>query len=208
MAVALNLENYLSSLLSRNLFLPPGYSYLAVIGLVALSIAMMFKGKETWNILFIVLGAYYGYLFSLYLVSYLNIANLPVYLIFVIGAVIGAILMTFFVRIALSGGFAFFAFLIVRALYPGNTLLTFAVAIIAFILVYALYKKVTGVIAGIIGAFMLWFSLLSLGLPSLYAQIIPGVLLPVGLYLQFREVKKTKRARPRSCPPSDYYPYR
>lgn len=187
MTSSAQLESYLSSLLTNNLVLPSSISYMAAIGLIFLSIALMFKGSVTWKILFAALGAYYGYIFALYIVSYFHSTGTPVYLILVIGAVIGAILMTFFVRVALAGGFALLAYIITVTLYPSEFVVAVMIAIASFVVVYLLYNKVTVMISGVIGAFMLWFSLLSVGLTSLEAQIVPAILFPLGLYMQISE---------------------
>lgn len=187
------LESYLANLLTNNLILPSSLSYLTAVGLIALSVALMFKGSVTWKALFVALGAYYGYIFSLYLISYFNSTGTPTYLMLVVGAVIGAILMTFFVRVALAGGFALITYLLAGILYPGNIVISFGAAIVAFALVYLLYNRVTVIISGIIGAFMLWFALLSVGLSPIEAQIIPGILFPLGLYLQIIERNSHRR---------------
>lgn len=187
------LEGYLANLLTNNLILPSSLSYLTAVGLIFLSIALMFKGSVTWKALFVALGAYYGYIFSLYIISYFNSSGTPVYLILVVGAVIGAILMTFFVRVALAGGFALLTYLITATLYPNNFIISAGVAVIAFVLVYLLYNRVTVIVSGVIGAFMLWFSLMSVGFTALEAQIVPGVLFPLGLYLQMIERRSSHR---------------
>ncbi len=187
------IESYLANLLTNNLILPSSLSYLTAVGLIFLSIALMFKGSVTWKVLFAALGAYYGYIFALYIVSYFHSAGTPVYLILLIGAVIGAILMTFFVRVALAGGFALLTYILSSTLYPQYFVISVGVAIIAFMIVYLLYNRVTVMISGIIGAFMLWFSLLSVGLTSIEAQIVPALLFPLGLYLQITEKHHQRR---------------
>lgn len=188
-----SLEGYLATLLTNNLILPASLSYLTVVGLAFLSIALMFKGSVTWKALFVALGAYYGYIFALYIVSYFSSTGLPVYLILVIGAVIGAVLMTFFVRVALAGGFALVTYILAGTLYTGSFVISVGVAIIAFVLVYFLYNRVTVMISGVIGAFMLWFCLLSVGLSPIEAQVVPAILFPLGLYLQIIERKNSHR---------------
>lgn len=194
MTASSQLESYLAGLLTNNLILPSSLSYLTAVGLIFLSIALMFKGNVTWKLLFVALGAYYGYIFALYIVSYFHSGGVPVYLILVIGAVIGAVLMTFFVRVALAGGFAFLTYILAGTLYPQSFVISVMVGIFAFIIVYLLYNRVTMMISGVIGAFMLWFSLLSIGFTGIEAQVIPGILFPLGLYLQIME--KHHRARP------------
>lgn len=194
------LENYLSKIISSNFAVPAALSILVMIGLMALSVALMFKGKEAWNLLFIALGAYYGYIFALFIISYFHSSGDPVYLILVIGAVIGAILMHFFVRIALAGGFAFLAFVVARDMFPSIITALF-VAVLAFIIIYVLYNRVTILISAVMGAFLLWFALLSVGLTSLEAQIIPSILFPIGIYLQMTEKSRSKNRKPRYSHP-------
>ncbi len=188
-----SLEGYLANLLTNNLILPSSLSYLTVVGLIFLAVALMFKGSVTWKALFVALGAYYGYIFALYIVSYFSSTGVPVYLVLVIGAVIGAILMTFFVRVALAGGFALLTYLLAGTLYPHNIVISIGAAIVAFVLVYFLYNRVTVIVSGVIGAFMLWFGLLSVGLAPIEAQIVPAILFPLGIYLQIIERKSHRR---------------
>ncbi len=188
------LETYFKSLILNNLYVPTSFSYVMLVGLMFLSIALIFKGSTTWRFLFVALGAYYGYIFSSFILQYIPISNTPEYLVLLIGIVLGALVMTIFVKIALSAGFAALAFIILIGIYPAFLAEVLVVSVLLFALVYGLYSRITMVVAGVMGAFLLWFALIALGLTSLEGQIIAGILYPAGLYLQYIE-KSRKKAR-------------
>ena len=196
------IENYFKSLFLNSLYLPASLSYVVLIGLVFLSVALIFKGSTTWKLLFVVLGAYYGYIFASFLLHYIPLSSTPVYLVLIIGIILGALLMTIFVKIALSVGFAALTFFVLLAIYPAYLPEVLVISVLVFAAVYVLYKRVTMVVAGVLGAFLLWFTLLVLGVTSIDAQIIAGILYPLGLYLQVVE-KSRKAARSRYY--RDYY---
>ena len=71
------IENYFKSLFLNSLYLPASLSYVVLIGLVFLSVALIFKGSTTWKLLFVVLGAYYGYIFASFLLHYIPLSSTP-----------------------------------------------------------------------------------------------------------------------------------
>lgn len=185
---------YLKDLILNNLYIPAGLSYAVLLGLVFLSIALIFKGSQTWKIMFATLGAYYGYIFTSFILRYLPITGEPLYLTMLVGIVLGAVIVTFFVRIALSAGIAALGFFILFALYPADLPIILAACVIVFAITYILYNRVTMVVAGVLGAFLLWFALIVLGLTSIEAQIIAGFLYPLGLYVQMMEKYRKNRS--------------
>ncbi len=184
---------YLKDLIINNLYIPAGLTYVVLMGLVLLSVALIFRGSQTWKIMFAVLGAYYGYIFTSFIIGYLPVSGEPFYLTMLVGIVLGALIVTFFVRIALSAGIAAIGFFILFAMYPSELPVILAACVIAFAITYVLYNRVTMVVAGVLGAFLLWFALVILGLASIDAQIVAGLLYIVGLYVQMMEKYRKNR---------------
>ncbi|MFG1518935.1 MAG: hypothetical protein AAE977_00460 [Thermoplasmataceae archaeon] len=186
-------RNYLGYFMALLNILPPQYLYLSTIFVILIAVLLLFKGSTAWNILMICIGAYYGFVFALYISTIVNFGGLPIYLIFMIAAVIGAILFKAAARIGLSAFFAFIAFILVSSLYPGNISMEILAAIVAFGASYVLYKKVTTLLSAILGSFLLWFALITLGLGSVISQIVAGILMVGGLYLQITEKKRSRK---------------
>lgn len=186
-------RNYLGYFMALLNILPPQYLYLSTIFVILIAVLLLFKGSTAWNILMICIGAYYGFVFALYISTIVNFGGLPIYLIFMIAAVIGAILFKAAARIGLSAFFAFIAFIVVSSLYPGNISMEILAAIVAFGASYVLYKKVTTLLSAILGSFLLWFALITLGLGSVISQIVAGILMVGGLYLQITEKKRSRK---------------
>lgn len=204
-SLSTTIENYFRNLLLNNLYVPSSLSYVIMIGLMLLSVALIFKGSKTWAVLFAVLGAYYGYIFASFILHYIPLANTPTYLVLLIGILIGAVLMSVFIKIALSAGSGILSFIILIGIYPGYLPEVLVVSVMIFAIIYFLYKRVTMVVAGIMGAFLLWFVLIILGLTSLEAQIVAGVLYTLGLYLQLVEKSRKKEAYRRTRRIPQYY---
>jgi hypothetical protein len=186
-------RNYLGYFMALLNILPPQYLYLSTIFVILIAVLLLFKGSTAWNILMICIGAYYGFVFALYISTIVNFGGLPIYLIFMIAAVIGAILFKAAARIGLSAFFAFIAFILVSSLYPGNISMEILAAIVAFGASYVLYKKVTTLLSAILGSFLLWFALITLGLGSVISQIVAGILMVGGLYLQITEKNRSRK---------------
>lgn len=185
--------NYLGYFMALLNILPPQYLYLSTIFVMLIAVLLLFKGSTAWNILMICIGAYYGFVFALYISTIVNFGGLPIYLIFLIAAVIGAILFKAAARIGLSAFFAFIAFILVSSLYPGNISMEILAAIVAFGATYVLYKKLTTLLSAILGSFLLWFALITLGLASVVSQVVAGILMIAGLYLQITERKRSRK---------------
>lgn len=185
--------NYLGYFMALLNILPPQYLYLSTIFVMLIAVLLLFKGSTAWDILMVCIGAYYGFVFALYLSTIVNFGGLPIYLIFLIAAVMGAVLFKAAARIGLSAFFGFIAFILVSSLYPGNISMEILAAIVAFGASYVLYRKVTTLLSAILGSFLLWFALITLGLGSMISQIIAGILMVAGLYLQITEKKRSKK---------------
>lgn len=184
---------YIKALLINNLYVPASLSYLVLLGLAFLSIALIFKGSQTWKFMFAALGAYYGYIFTSFIMHYIPISGEPFYLVMLIGIVLGMVIVTFFIRIGLSAGLAAIVFFILFALYPSQLPIVLVAAVLVFGFVYLLYGRITMYAAGVMGAFLLWFALIALGLTSLEAQLVAGFLYPLGLYVQLMERYRRRR---------------
>ena len=177
---------------------PSSLSILTLMLLLAIGIALMFRGDYSWKAIFAILGAYFGFIFAHYISGIVGTSSFPSVLVYIIGAVIGAILMTFFVRIFLSLGFAYLSYMILQTVFPADFIVTVVIALLMFIMAYLLYNRIIIGIAGMIGAAAVWFSLISIGLPDLPAQIVAGILFVAGIYLQLSERKNAhRRGRPR-----------
>ncbi len=173
---------------------PQPYSLLSLLVLFAIGIALIFKGNYSWKFIFAVLGAYFGFIFAHYVASMVSVGGLPVDLIYIIGAVVGAVLLTFLVRVFLSLGFSYLSYLVAQTLYPGHFVAAVIVFLLVFSVTYILYNKIVVGIAGVIGAFAVWFAFISMGLGNLVAQLIAGILFALGLFLQITE-KSRRRGR-------------
>ena len=189
--------SYLSTIYSLMYVLPPSYLYLTTVMVSLIAVLLLFKGRTAWDLMFLAVGAYYGFVFALYLTALLHANNIPIYLIFIIGGVLGAIIMREFVRIALPGGLGILAFLVADQAYPQGMMTDIMIGVIIFGICYALYSRITMVLASIIGAFLLWFNLSVMGVPSYAAQAVAGALFTFGLYLQIMEKKRKKEEQRR-----------
>lgn len=174
---------------------PHPYSILSLVILFVIGIALIFKGSYSWKFIFASLGAYFGFIFAHYIATVVSVGGLPVDLIYIIGAVIGAVLLTFLVRVFLSLGFSYLAYLVTQTLFPGQFMGAVIVFILVFAVTYVLYNKIVVGIAGIIGAFAIWFTFVNLGMGNILAQLIAGILFALGLFLQMTEKSRGKGKR-------------
>ena len=181
---------YLSSLLSLLDILPPQYLYLSSILLVAVSVFLIFYGYRAWEALMISIGAYYGFVFALYISTLVSFGSMPLYLILLIGAVIGGIVFRALVKYAISIFFAIIAFMIASSAYPGNISMAVLAGIVAFTASYFAYRRITSLLSAILGALLLWFGLTALGVNTIIAQAAAGILMVSGIYLQITEKKR------------------
>ncbi len=184
---------------------PNPYSILSLIILFAIGIALIFKGNYSWKFIFAALGAYFGFIFAHYITTVVSIGGLPVDLIYIIGAVIGAVLLTFIVRVFLSLGFSYLAYLVSQTLYPNHFIAAVVVFLIVFVFTYVLYNKVVVGMAGIIGAFAIWFTFINLGIGNIIAQVIAGIMFALGIFLQITE-KDRRKGKGRGFRPVDRDP--
>ena len=168
-----------------------GYSRSTVlIILLLIGIALVYRGSESWMLIFGALGAYIGFIIALYVASLLSITNSPVYLILAIGAVMGAILMLFFVRILISASLAFAGFIALYVILGINLIIAGLLAVAIFGIAYFFNKRLIIYIAAILGAIAIWFALYNLGLSSVIAQLFAILAFISGIYIQLREKEK------------------
>lgn len=181
------LEYYLYHWLYFPSYFPHPYSLISLLVLFAIGLALVFKGNYSWNVIFGALGAYFGFIIGHYVTTLVSVQPFPEILVYVIGAVIGAIVMIFLVRVFLSLGISYLGYLAVETIIPGHPL-TGAIVFLAVLIIAILsYHKIVVGIAGIIGAFSIWFVLINLGIATLSAQIIAAMMLVLGLFLQYNE---------------------
>ena len=184
-----------------------GYSRSTVlIILLLIGIALVYRGSESWMLIFGAFGAYIGFIIALYVASLLSITNSPVYLILAIGAVMGAILMLFFVRILISASLAFAGFIALYVILGINLIIAGLLAVAIFGIAYFFNKRLIIYIAAILGAIAIWFALYNLGLSSVIAQLLAILAFISGIYIQLREKEKgSKNYYYREPPYPPYY---
>ncbi len=173
--------------------LPDNLSFLYLILLLALGLALIFKGKTVWKILFGILGAYIGGVFSLSIMDMLHYTKIPVLIIAAAGAVLGAIVLLFLVRLSLSAGFAYITYLVVSLLSGHNFIVAIAAALIAFSVAYILYNKIIVILAGLIGMVILWFVFLRFGVSDSVSVLLAVIIFAIGMYLQFTEKSRIRK---------------
>ncbi len=173
--------------------LPDNLSFLYLILLLALGLALIFKGKTVWKILFGILGAYIGAVFSLSIMDMLHYTKIPVLIIAAAGAVLGAILLLFLVRLSLSAGFAYITYLVVSLLSGHNFIVAIVAALIAFSVAYILYNKIIVILAGLIGMVILWFVFLRFGASDSVSVLLAVIIFAIGMYLQFTEKSRIRK---------------
>jgi hypothetical protein len=173
--------------------LPDSLSFLYLILLLALSLALIFKGKAVWKILFGILGAYIGAVFSISLMDMIHYTKIPVLIIAAAGALLGAILLLFLVRLSLSAGFAYIAYLVVSLLSGHNFIISIVAALIAFAVAYILYNKIIIILAGLIGMVILWYVFLRFGASYSVSLLLAIIIFALGMYLQFTEKSRFRK---------------
>ncbi|MCL4328348.1 MAG: hypothetical protein M1151_05510 [Candidatus Thermoplasmatota archaeon] len=187
-----NVGSFLSSIYSLMYFLPSSYLYLTTVMISAVAVFMLFKGKKAWDFTFMALGAYYGFVFALYVTSLVNASDIPIYLIFIIGGVVGAVIMVRLVQVALPAGIAVVAFLVAQQVYPSSLIIDIAVGAVVFGIASLLYNNIKMLLAGMAGAFLMWLNLSVMGVNTDISQVLAGLLFALGLYLQITENKRRK----------------
>jgi hypothetical protein len=171
-----------------------------LVGLLIIGIALIFRGNESWKVIFSAAGLYLGGYFTYNLINYLGYTSVPIVIAVAIGAIIGAVILTFIVRVGLSAGFALLVYLIcidviqLQKLYTLGDYYAIGAAILGFVVAYVLYKDFVHVVAGIIGAFAVYFSLVKLGVAPFYAEIAAAAAYIAGVALQEYEKQKRKRS--------------
>lgn len=181
-----SLHNFLSYMKLPGI-VPNEVSFLYLIILLALGLALVFRGKTVWKIVFAIVGAYMGAVFAISIMNSIGYTKLPEPIIALIGALIGALLLLYMVRFSITLGFAYIAYLISEYLFLHNFLVSVIVAIIVFVIAYIYYNKIIIILAGILGATLLWFAFIRLGASYSEAFLIAVILFAAGTYLQFRE---------------------
>ncbi|MGC8496629.1 MAG: hypothetical protein ACP5NL_01315 [Thermoplasmata archaeon] len=167
--------------------LPDNLSFLYLILLLALGLALIFKGKAVWKLLFGILGAYIGAVFSISIMDMIHYTKIPVLIIAAAGALLGAILLLFLVRLSLSAGFAYITYLSFSILSGHNFIISIIAALIAFSVAYILYNKIIVILAGLIGMVILWFVFSRFGASYSVSVLLAVIIFAIGMYLQFTE---------------------
>ena len=181
----------LNALIPSSLF---GFSSFTIyVILIFIAIALIFWGKASWKIIMYAMGAYIGFVFTSIMLIRFHVTTLPTFIILLIGAVVGAILVNFaakaFICFVLAGS-------ITLALYlftPINTVVAAVIGIIIFFICYVRFEKLSLYVAAFAGAMAMWFALVGLGVQNLSAQVVAGVAMIGGIMLQKYEEDLEKR---------------
>ncbi|MCL4342970.1 MAG: hypothetical protein M1267_03850 [Candidatus Thermoplasmatota archaeon] len=188
--------DYLKNLFLKAISVPTGLTStettLLFIALLAIGIALMFRGNESWKVVFTAAGLYLGGYFSYNVVNYLGYTAFPILIIVAIGAIIGAIVLTLAIRIGLSLGFAYLVYLVGIDLLGISLYYAIGAAVVGFVVAYLLYKDFVHVISGIVGAFAAYFAMTKLGISQLYSESAVAFLYVVGVALQEWERRRKK----------------
>lgn len=166
---------------------------LVFVGLLIIGIALIFRGNESWKVIFTAAGLYLGGYFTYNVVEFLGFTAIPIYITVAVGAILGALILTFLVRIGLSLGFGYLVYLIAIILFQLQFYYAVLAALIGFAVAYALYKEFVHVVAGVVGAFAAYYALLRLGFPILPAQITAAAMYVVGVSVEEWEKRRKKR---------------
>lgn len=165
-------------------FIPAQYRWLVPIGIVFIGLLMLFRSRDTWKFLIAAIGAigtyyaveHYG---AKYYSAIMVAHGIPLYIVPLIAAIIGSILLTVLVRFALSAGIGYAAFMYLGVHYKLDIAITVSVVIGA--VAYYLYNKIITILARFVGAFMLFFGLVMMHVPENTAAMVMAVLLLISM---------------------------
>jgi len=199
----MQLLSYILPYLDYHKYLPSAYSPIPLIILFLIGIALLLAGKYVWKITFALLGAYAGGMFSFMVLDFLishnvipsltsTLSGIPVILFVAVGAIIGAIVTLFLVRLFVSAGIAYIFFLI-GGIILTNLVYAIILAIIVFVISYILYEKIIVIITGFVGMVLVWYVLVEFKVPYTIAVIIALILFIIGIYVQLYRKKSRKR---------------
>jgi len=199
----MQLLSYILPYLDYHKYLPSAYSAIPLIILFLIGIALLLAGKYVWKITFALLGAYAGGMFSLMVLDFLishkvipsltsTLSGIPVILFVAVGAIIGAIVTLFLVRLFVSAGIAYIFFLIGEMILT-NMVYAIILAIIVFVISYILYEKIIVFITGFVGMVLVWYVLVEYKVSYTIAVIIALILFIIGIYVQLYRKKSRKR---------------
>jgi len=174
---------------------PHPFSLISLLVLFTIGLALMFKGNYSWNVIFGALGAYFGFIMGHYITTVVPIAPFPSLLAYVAGAVLGAILLIFLVRVFLSLGISYLAYMAVQTLFPGHIVTGGIVLLAVFLVAFILYRKIVTGIAAVIGAFIVWFTVMNFGVPTLTAQVLAAIMFALGLFIQINGKSSSREKR-------------
>ncbi len=180
-----------SSLIPSSLF---GFSSFTIyIILLFIGIALVFAGKTSWKFIMYAMGAYIGFVFASIILIKFNITSLPTFIILMIGAVVGAILVNFaakaFICLVLGGGLFLSIYMV-----TGSPIAA-VLGIIVFFISYVWFSRISLYVAAFTGAFALWIAMVGMGIQNLSAQVVAGTAMIGGILLQKYEESLEKKQR-------------
>lgn len=172
---------------------PAQYLWVIPIAMIVLGIPMMFFGREMWKIIVGVGGMVLGYyIASVYLMphilTYLNQYGIPPYLIEMIVAVMSGVILSIVIRLSITAGIGYTGYYIAmhQTYHPVTTITAIALAVAVFGAAYWAYGKISILIAGALGALVMFFGLVNY-LPQTYSAVISVAVLMPGMYYQFHK---------------------
>ncbi len=193
-----SLLTYFSGLIHQSISLPGGLTSmelsLVLLGLLIISVALMFRGNDAGQIVFSVAGLYLGGFFAYNTYGYLNIGSVPIYLAIALGAILGVCVMTFATRVGLAIGFGMLVYLLTAEYYPVQFYSAALTGAIAFVVALMLYSRFVHVIATTVGAFSFYFAMLRLGVFATRTVVIATAVLFVA-GVAFQELDRRRRDR-------------
>lgn len=199
--VSFNLNGFnLNGFLSLHGF-PPQYLWIIPVAMIVLGIPMMFFGREMWKIIVgvggMVLGYYVASVYLMpYILIYLNRYGIPPYLIEMIIAVLTGVILSILVRLSISGGIGYAGYYVAmhQTYHPVTIITAIAIAVAVFGAAYWTYGKISILIAGALGALIMFFGF-SHYIPSAYGAVIAVAVLMLGMYYQFHKKHRSSKSR-------------
>lgn len=188
---------YLRGLLHQAISTPAGLTSLelsAVLMIVLVTgLVVVFRGNDSWKSIFTVAGLISGGYVAYNLSAYPGFSVMPVYLAVAIGALAGAVLLTYATVAGLSAGFGLLTYLIVSEYVPNPAYYAFPAGIAAIVIAVLLYRNHVHIVACFIGVFAMYYALIRLGVADHYAAIASIVVFTAGAVLE--EYDKHRRDR-------------
>lgn len=179
---------YFRALLHASISTPTGLTsielILVIVGLIVTGSALAFMGNDAWKGVFSIVGLYFGGYLAYNIDLNMSITILPVILAIALGAIIGAVMLTFAPRAGIGFGFGALIYLVTMEFITPSFYFALLAGIIAMVLSIFIYKNYVHVVSAIVGSFAVYYSLLRLGYPSKTVEITAATIFVAGLIFQ------------------------